>query len=89
MNIKNLKNRQVDYWAVLTRGRPTAHSVGREPLPQQYHGYNVNSHDEKYPKYLGIDTTYLFEFGTDDYEFTSYEDALEAGLQEGLKTIQA
>lgn len=53
----------------------------------RFHAYNVNVHNDKYPKYRGIEDTYLFEFGTEEFMFNTYEEALEKGLQEALKMI--
>lgn len=53
----------------------------------RYHAYNLDAYNSKYPKYLGIEDTGLFEFGNDIYEYNTYEEALEEGIKQALQLI--
>jgi hypothetical protein len=55
----------------------------------RYHVYNVDETNDAYPKYKGVEDTQSFEFGTEEYTFDSYEDALEEGLIVSLNFIKS
>lgn len=51
----------------------------------RYHIYNAGFPKKGFPKIIGIDETFQFEVGIEDYTYEKYELALEDGLIEALK----
>lgn len=51
------------------------------------HAYNVDCNSPNYPKYKGVEDTYDYEFGTSEFLYNSYEEALENCLLTALRKI--
>ena len=51
----------------------------------RFHIYNVGLPKEGFPKIIGVDETFDFEVGREEYTYAKYEQAMEDGLVEALK----